>query len=69
MAKLPDDWHEMSQEEREDWHKWIQEERQKAEESYKGVPDSARVICPLCDELLRYGSASYYEGFHMDSCN
>jgi len=48
-----------------DDHSWIDvaEEICDAE-----VKSGIRRFCPKCGEELRLGSISYFEGFHIDSC-
>lgn len=66
MSVLPDDWNEMSSEERCDFWESIQKEQEEAERSYQ--PGTKRVYCHLCGRLMKNGSVSFFEGYHVDTC-
>ena len=63
-------WDKMDAEERASMQRFLQEELEKHTAEYieKGIPAEDWRYCPYCGQLLRYGSISYDEGFHIDSC-
>lgn len=66
MTKLPDVWNEMSQAEKAELWSALQDEQVEAERSYSRR--DKRVYCHRCGRLIRNGSVSFFEGYHIDSC-
>jgi hypothetical protein len=57
---------EWEAEDPEGLNKFLEKHRRECLESY---PDGEEVrYCSICGEPLKYGSMSYDEGWHFDSC-
>lgn len=66
MTILPDVWNEMTLAEKAELWSALQDEQVEAERSYSRR--DKRVYCHRCGRLIRNGSVSFFEGYHIDSC-
>ena len=57
---------DFDREEQESFRQWQQKHHQEVVDSYP--EDEEGVFCYKCGSLLKYKSMSYYEGYHIDSC-
>lgn len=66
ITRLPDDWKEMTVEKKTEFWDFLQGEQVETEHSYK--PGEKRVYCHFCGRLIKNGSVSFFEGYHIESC-
>jgi len=61
--------HEFQEEDPKALQRFLDKQFEEALASYpKGCDEEVYRYCSICGALLKYGSMSYDEGFHFDSC-